>query len=972
MAKKEYPPKDKIQELADEKAKLQKEIADAKALAEKLLAKRDKSKKSEENVNEVTLVEEGKQSGEKIEESGIIGSGRDQMGEDEFADFMSMDKKEDLQSEENIEIKELDNKNNENYEKAKEIVVNSKDTSFSNLARKLKISVNKSRKLLDQLEKEGIVGPANGSLPREFIFGKNKDNNGVSVELKSDQDSKNEILEPEQLVQPENTLSPEKINNSDEVNNNIKDLSEKENGSDQKQKVMEKDFRIGSLVTYDDGEWEVNSINKDTNQILLILKDQNGKEIDEVWVTPDMLNQSRNNPKNEKNNIFNKIFRKDNKLKQSEETLGTSQDTDILSPEKIENLDELLKGIEDNRRDALENGPLSLRFKKGVMDGFGAWENFGQGEEGFKGFAKRFTKMGVNLTLIGLTSSFSVEKFANIGIGTATALSGGVTSYLGRKLAIGGAIGALSELGVKSGKKIPENVKKWLPIVLGVGSITAAVLLSGGIGAGVAAGASWGIGYLASKKLKGGFHTDEKIEKAEEKALNKIKSKYSDENGNVNISKINNLGLEYQKVLKHFENRRIYGKLLDEGVKILVGSAVSAVSMEASGIARDQYLSHHQDTTQTENIKNDKEVVSNEPEVKEEEPIEEEQTDTPVTDNTVENNQNVENNTIENIQKVEENNPVIDNSQQTEGKLDDIMVVHKGEGIEHTFIRQIEGNHELAKELGYKGDLNDAKALHEFAGMQAHIIAIKEGYVDNSGHEVRVAEADKIGYEVKMENGHIIVNEKTIDGNLLETHHEGDKFEENIDKGEYVKEPQEIVTPASGAENHISDTTNGSESTSSNSEWQAPTQENPTLDQSGVQNTDEKVVEDSISDNKDIDVTLNKDVSSNIDVEVISNQEINNIFEHNIHNIFPNEEDNSSWSNIKDKATVAMFAVEKEGRINDLYKPFVSYLHKLEEITGLHPKGSSLFHLTPEKNIEFINRALRKAQELGQLDKVKL
>ncbi|HUC88855.1 MAG TPA: DUF2934 domain-containing protein [Candidatus Paceibacterota bacterium] len=112
-----------------------------------------------------------------------------------------------------------------------------------------------------------------------------------------------------------------------------------------------------------------------------------------------------------------------------------------------------------------------------------------------------------------------------------------------------------------------------------------------------------------------------------------------------------------------------------------------------------------------------------------------------------------------------------------ENILNPDAVVHKGEGIESTFIRQIQNNHELAKSLGFKGDANDANALHEFAGREAHILAIKEGYVGSDGQEIRVADADKVAYEIKMENGHAVINEKTVDGKIVETHHEGDKFE---------------------------------------------------------------------------------------------------------------------------------------------------------------------------------------------------
>jgi len=126
----------------------------------------------------------------------------------------------------------------------------------------------------------------------------------------------------------------------------------------------------------------------------------------------------------------------------------------------------------------------------------------------------------------------------------------------------------------------------------------------------------------------------------------------------------------------------------------------------------------------------------------------------------------------------------------------DTIVVHKGEGIEHAFIRQIEHDPKLAKGLGFKGNISDQHALHTFAQHEAHVLAIKEGYADNTGYEIRVMEPNKVAYEIKMENGHPIVNEKMVDGKIIETHHEGDAFgtKEHIQKyeREYLEHHEQI------------------------------------------------------------------------------------------------------------------------------------------------------------------------------------
>ena len=63
------------------------------------------------------------------------------------------------------------NANNEEdlYEQAKQIVFERKGASASYLQRRLSIGYNRAAKLVEQMEEDGIVGPANGSKPREIL-----------------------------------------------------------------------------------------------------------------------------------------------------------------------------------------------------------------------------------------------------------------------------------------------------------------------------------------------------------------------------------------------------------------------------------------------------------------------------------------------------------------------------------------------------------------------------------------------------------------------------------------------------------------------------------------------------------------------------------------------------------------------------------------------------------------------------------
>ena len=55
------------------------------------------------------------------------------------------------------------------YDKALEIVVQAGKASTSYIQRRLSIGYNRAARLVELMEERGIVGPANGSKPREII-----------------------------------------------------------------------------------------------------------------------------------------------------------------------------------------------------------------------------------------------------------------------------------------------------------------------------------------------------------------------------------------------------------------------------------------------------------------------------------------------------------------------------------------------------------------------------------------------------------------------------------------------------------------------------------------------------------------------------------------------------------------------------------------------------------------------------------
>jgi len=58
------------------------------------------------------------------------------------------------------------------YEKAKDVVTKAGKASASLLQRRLKIGYARSARLLDILEQKGIIGPAEGSKPRQVLIDK--------------------------------------------------------------------------------------------------------------------------------------------------------------------------------------------------------------------------------------------------------------------------------------------------------------------------------------------------------------------------------------------------------------------------------------------------------------------------------------------------------------------------------------------------------------------------------------------------------------------------------------------------------------------------------------------------------------------------------------------------------------------------------------------------------------------------------
>ncbi len=400
----------------------------------------------------------------------------------------------------------------------------------------------------------------------------------------------------------------------------------------------------------------------------------------------------------------------------------------------------------------LENGPLSARMIKGVSNGIKYWEEIGNNENDKKiiRILKKTGKTLAAVAIIGGAGAAVVSSFAAVGVGTAAAVTGG---YFAKR--IGMAVGFSSGIAI-----LPDSLKPIAgKLMIGL-SMTS---IAGAAGFGVSK-----LGSIATKK----WWSEEAIAKKSEENIRKMEINL--ETVETNFEELEE---EAEKIIKEAEKKRVYRRLL--AGTLALGTSVAFLEVTGHNMdTKAAEVKHNEEVKHQAEIKNQQNELKHQAEIKHQEEV---KSQTEIKQNTQggQNTQNTENNNTNS--NVEQNT-----------NMD--AVVHKGEGVETVFIRQIENNPELAKELGYSGDVNDTQALHAFAGHEAHVIAIKEGYVDNAGHEIRVAKADTIAYEIRTENGHSMVDEKTIGGEILETHHEGDKFGEHTSKYEYNETKEHIST----------------------------------------------------------------------------------------------------------------------------------------------------------------------------------
>jgi S-DNA-T family DNA segregation ATPase FtsK/SpoIIIE len=108
------------------------------------------------------------------------------------------------------------------YDEAKQLVIEAGRASTSYLQRKLRVGYARAARLMDILEDRGVIGPADGSKPREILSynGQNGNNgqNGSSSQNSGANNNNNDILDSGY-----NSSTPENNNEDDTVNNKVEE-----------------------------------------------------------------------------------------------------------------------------------------------------------------------------------------------------------------------------------------------------------------------------------------------------------------------------------------------------------------------------------------------------------------------------------------------------------------------------------------------------------------------------------------------------------------------------------------------------------------------------------------------------------------------------------------------------------------------------------------------------------------------------
>jgi hypothetical protein len=163
------------------------------------------------------------------------------------------------------------------FEEAKEIIVKAGKASTSMLQRRLSIGYGRAAKILDMLEDSGIIGPPNGSKPREVLISQN--------ELNSQGISSVPVHDRTQMSAPENYFGEDEeegddgsldfSNGEDEEDVQDEDEDKQESEEEEEDEVFEDEEDL--KLTEEEEEEAI----EDEDEILEEIKDDADKQKEE-------------------------------------------------------------------------------------------------------------------------------------------------------------------------------------------------------------------------------------------------------------------------------------------------------------------------------------------------------------------------------------------------------------------------------------------------------------------------------------------------------------------------------------------------------------------------------------------------------------------------------------------------------------------------------------------------------------------
>ena len=157
---------------------------------------------------------------------------------------------------------------------AKELVINSGKASASLLQRRLSVGYARAARIMDLLEEAGIIGPANGSKPRDILISKGQFEDSINTPT-----SFTPIHDPSESEPPENYL------------NSTENYTNEEEGIVEKEDSAEKDYKY---VTPEENESNA-FIDEKT-------KNEEDEENEEKLNTTDIYEEPKDNKKNTNKN----------------------------------------------------------------------------------------------------------------------------------------------------------------------------------------------------------------------------------------------------------------------------------------------------------------------------------------------------------------------------------------------------------------------------------------------------------------------------------------------------------------------------------------------------------------------------------------------------------------------------------------------------------------------------------------------